>query len=470
MSQIYIRKYNVITALMFMVSTFLSCSDSKNSSTDINPKPNLIVILTDDQGYSDVGCYGAKGFSTPNLDQMAERGIRFTDFYAAPTCSPARASLLTGTYANRIGINRPLNGPDIGLHPDEITIAEKLKEEGYATALVGKWHLGIPDEMSPVAQGFDYFSGIPLSHIRKGRTEHTHGPEAYYNRQWKTMGVGIETEVEYAPDETLFTQRSTAESLKFIKENHKQPFFLYLAHPQVHREVLSSEAFKGRSEVGRYGDSVEELDWSVGKILNLLKYLKIEKNTLVVFASDNGPWLNQGDESGSAIPLRGGKFSTWEGGVRVPCIMQWPGKIPTGTVSSEVAGMMDIFPTFMKHIGAKMPSDRVIDGKDIWPLITGQKDVKPPHNKFYYYNLGYLKGVRSGKWKLHRSDNNWALFDLENDISESIDVSKDNPEVLARLHKYLEEARIDMGDKYEKVNGMMMTEGENSRPLGRLSE
>lgn len=466
MSKIFFKNITFVVKAIILVITLSSCGKNRNSSSEstlIN-KPNLIVILTDDQGYSDIGCFGAKGFKTPNLDQMAKGGVRFTDFYSAPTCSPARGSLLTGSYAQRIGIKVPLNGPDIGLHPDEVTIAESLKENGYTTALVGKWHLGLSDKMSPGAQGFDYFSGIPLSHIRDGITEHTDGPKAYYKRQWKKMGAGIKTEIEYAPDETLFTQRCTEEAIQFLKENYTSPFFLYLSHPQVHKEVLSSEEFKGRTEIGRYGDSIEELDWSVGEILKTLQSLEIDKNTLVVFTSDNGPWLNEGDQSGTARPLRGGKFSTWEGGIRVPCIMRWPGKIPSGIESSEVVSIMDIYPTFMKQIVAKMPTDRVIDGKDIWPLMSGQKDAKSPHDAFYYYRRGQLEGVRSGKWKLHKSEQSWALYDLENDIGERSDVSKSNPEVFARLQELLEGARMDMGDSY------MSIKGENVRPLGQLSK
>jgi len=459
------RFTNAANAAIFLIA-LSSCVRNKNSSSESTPKnkPNLIVILTDDQGYSDVGSFGAKGFTTPNLDQMAKEGARFTDFYAAPTCSPSRGSLLTGCYGQRIGITSPLNGPDIGLHPDEITIAENLKENGYTTACIGKWHLGLSDEMSPVAQGFDYFSGIPLSQIRQGKTEHTDGPEAYYKRQWKKMGVGIKTEVEYAPDETLFTRRCTEEAVAFLKKNHKNPFFLYLAHPQVHKEVLSSKEFEGRSKIGRYGDSCEELDWSVGEVLKTLKFLGIDKNTLVVFASDNGPWLNQGDQSGTAFPLRGGKFSTWEGGIRVPCIMRWPEKIPSGIECSEVVSIMDIFPTFNKLIGSKMPDDRIIDGKDIWPLMSGQQEAKSPHDAFFYYKLGQLEGVRSGKWKLHKSGQSWALYNLEKDIGESSNVSKNNPEVLAKLQKLLEVARKDMGDTNKNYIG------ENVRPLGRISK
>ncbi len=458
------RKYFHIAVRGSILLAVLLCTGNHTlfAKDALEKWTNLIVILTDDQGYSDVGCYGAEGFSTPNLDRMAKRGIRFTDFYAASSCSPSRASLLTGCYFQRLGIGGPLNGPNIGLHPDEITIAEHLKQKGYVTACIGKWHLGLPDKMSPVAQGFDYFSGIPLSHIRHGSTEHTDGPSAYYRRQWKKMGVGIETEIEYAPDETLFTKRCTEEALAFLHKNHNKPFFLYLSHPQVHKEVLSSAEFKGRTKRGRYGDSCEELDWSVGEVLKTLNDLGLDEKTLVVFASDNGPWLGQGDQSGMATPLHGGKFSTWEGGMRVPCIMYWPGMIPKGIECSEVASIMDIFPTFTKLIGIEMPGDRIVDGKDIWPLMSGQQEARSPHGTYFYYQHGALQGVRCGKWKLHKSEKKWALYNLDTDIGEKNDVSSNNPKIVARLEKYLEEARNDMGDNTSN------RKGKNARPLGRV--
>ncbi len=431
----------------------------------IEGKPNLILILSDDQGYSDIGCYGAKGFSTPHIDKMAREGIRFTSYYSAPTCSPARASLLTGSYYQRVGVGRPLNNQEMGLHPDEITIAELLKGQGYATALIGKWHLGLSDEMSPVAQGFDYFSGIPLSHIRAGVTEHTHGPRKYYRRQWKTMGKGIKTEIEYEPDETLFTKRCTQEALSFIKKNADKPFFLYLSHAQVHKEVMASEEFSGRTEMGRYGDACEELDWSVGEVLKTLKDLKIDDNTLVIYTSDNGPWLNQGDQSGTATPLRGGKFSTWEGGMRVPCIIRWPKQIPAGLVCDELVSVMDITPTFIKLTGSEMPADRVIDGKDIWPLLSGEAGARSPHESYFYYHVGILTGVRFGKWKYHSiKGGSWELFDLESDLGETRDVQADHPEVVDRMKKLLEQARNDLGD------GKTGREGKNTRPLGVLEK
>jgi len=435
-----------------------------------NDKPNLIIILSDDQGYADVGCYGAQGFKTPVLDQMSNEGVRFTSFYAAPWCSPARASLMTGCHYQRVGVTCPLNSPGIGLDADEITIAEHLKAAGYATALIGKWHLGLHESMSPIAQGFDYFSGIPLSQIRHGNTEHTDGPTAYYRRQWRKMVAGKEDEVEFNPDDTLFTQRITRESLDFIRANKDKPFFLYMSHAQVHYEVLASKEFRGKSQMGVWGDSVQELDWSVGEVLNTLRKLGIEDDTLVIYLSDNGPQ----HPDGSAKPLRGRKGDTREGGLRVPCIMRWPGKIPGGIVCDETASIMDIFPTFAQLIGSHMPTDRVIDGKNIWPLMT-EVDAKTPHQAYYYYKGSYgkfqkgndtsatLTGVRSGPWKLHLGKNkNWAMYNLETDIGEKKDCSEQHRQVRQRLEKLLDEARADLGD-----NG---SRGAAARPLGKISK
>jgi arylsulfatase A len=446
-----------------LIGITLSCSVSPELQQA--KQPNFIVILTDDQGYSDLGCYGARGFSTPNIDRMADEGMRFTDFYAAPCCSPARASLLTGSYDQRVGIGRPLNGPDIGLHPDEITIAESLKDAGYATGIIGKWHLGLSDEMSPIAQGFDYFSGIPLSQIRHGETEHTDGPTAYYRRQWKTMTADYKSTVEYDPDETLFTRRSTEEALTFIRNNKAQPFFLYLSHPMVHRQVLASKEFSGRTGRGVYGDACEELDWSVGEVLGLLKELDLDTNTFVMYTSDNGPWLGHGDQSGMAEPLRGGKFSTFEGGLRVPCIMRWPGMIPAGSAYRKIASVMDVFPTLAELAGVDMPTDRVIDGKSFRTVMTGRDVEKPLHESFFYYRRGDLEGVRKGLWKWHLDDpgnDTWALYNLDADVGETTDVSREHPEIVAELMAELDGARKDLGD------GSTGVVGANARPLGQM--
>ena len=438
---------NFLPAIFLLLVTSFICNAAE--------KPNFVLILSDDQGYADLGCYGATDFKTPNIDQMAKEGIRFTNYYVSPFCSPTRGSLITGCYDKRIGINRPLNGPDIGLHPDEITIAEFLKEAGYATAIVGKWHLGLHDSMSPIAQGFDYFAGIPLSHIRLGPTEHTDGPNKYYRRQWKTMGKEIKTKIEYDLNEPLFTKRIHNEAVALLKKYKDEPFFLFISHAQVHREVMASKEFQGRTKFGVYGDAVEELDWSVGEVLKTLKELGLDEKTLVIYQSDNGPSPH---EVGSARPLRGKKGSTWEGGTRVPCIMRWPGKIPPGQTCDQVAGAIDLFPTIAAIIGKKVPQDRVIDGRNIWPLMIGAEGAKSPRDSHFYFSprSGAVAAVRKDNWKLHRfrDRGKWQLFDLKKDVGETTDVSKDNPEVVAELQKSLMGMRNDLS--------------KNARPLGRV--
>lgn len=418
--------------------------------------PNLIVIMVDDQGYSDVGCFGAEGFSTPHLDQMAREGLRCTSFYAHSTCSPTRAAFLTGRYAQRCGIGGPLNKPNIGLPPEEITLPELLKPAGYTSALIGKWHLGLHDSMSPIAQGFDYFSGIPLSQIRHGLKQH----EWYYKRQWKTMSAEGETTVEYDPDDTQFTQRCTREAINFITAHRDQPFFLFLAHPMVHYEVVASEAFRGKSERGIYGDACQELDDSVGQLLAALKQLKLDEKTMVVYCSDNGPWLKRGYEAqhGRAKGLRGGKFSCYEGGVRVPFIARWSGHIPAGQTFDGLATIMDLFPTFARQAQVALPKDRVLDGQDFWPVLSG-KQTKHTQHEYFYYRLGQLRAVRHGPWKMHyRKDGGIELFNLDIDLAERKNVADAHPEVIEQIEVLAQSARIDLGDKQQP--------GKNTVPMG----
>jgi len=396
-------------------------------------KPNFVIIFTDDQGYQDVGCFGSPEIETPRLDKMAAEGTRFTSFYVgASVCTPSRAALLTGCYAQRVSLPTILfHNSRAGLNENEITLAELLKSRSYATACIGKWHLG-------------------------HRVDHL---------------IRNEYVIEYDPDQSLLTKRYTAEAVKFITANKDKPFFLYLPHTMPHVPLFASEKFKGKSERGLYGDVIEEIDWSVGQILDTLKKLGLDKKTLVVFASDNGPWLEKGEDGGSALPLREGKFTIFEGGFRVPCIMRWPGTIPAGKTCPELATAMDLYPTFAKLAGAKMPADRIIDGKDIRPLITGVKGAKTPHQAFFYYRRRELRAVRAGKWKLvlehigrikqgKRPVYPEALYDLENDISEKHDVSAKHPDVVKRLKDLLQQCREDIGDKRTD------TKGKNIRPGG----
>jgi arylsulfatase A len=434
--------------------------------------PNVVIIFTDDQGYGDVGCFGAEGFKTPHLDRMAREGMQFTDFYvAAPVCTPSRAALMTGCYPKRLGLAYRVLFPYsvTGLNPEEITLAELLKGQGYATAIFGKWHLGHHDKFLPTRQGFDYFFGTPYSNdMNKHYYKHQkfQAPPLPLYRQEKV--------VERDPDQHYLTRRYTEEALRFIDGHKEAPFFLYLPHNMPHLPIMASETFEGTTEHGLYGDVIAEIDWSVGQVLDKLQQLGLDEQTLVIFTSDNGPVVRSGTQlghrSGSAGPLRGQKNTTWEGGMREPCIMRWPGKIPAGAVCSEVATTMDILPTVAMLVGAQMPSDRIIDGKNIWPLMQGAPGATSPHEAFYYYRDDRLQAVRSGPWKLHVYRPEWEnpkdhpplLYNLREDIGETEDVAENYPDVVTRLQALAEEAREDMGDA---VKG---AKGRNVRPVGRL--
>jgi len=415
-------------------------------------KPNFVIIFTDDQGYADVGCFGAEGFETPNLDRMTAEGAKFTDFYAAaPVCSPSRAALLTGCYPMRVSIPRVLFPRDkIGLNPDEVTIADMLKTRGYATCCIGKWHLGHLPEFLPTRQGFDYYFGLP-----------------YSNDMSPLPLIEGEETIELKPDQSQLTRRYTEKAVEFIKKNKDRPFFLYLPHTMPHVPLYVSDKFKGKSKGGLYGDVIMEIDWSVGQILETVKQLGIDEKTLVIFTSDNGPWLSKGAHGGSAKPLRGGKFATYEGGMREPCIMRWPGKIAAGTVCSEIATTMDFLPTFAKLAGAKVPTNRIIDGKDISALMTDPK-AKTPYKAFFYYFERQLGAVRSGQWKLilerkrEKKTIPAALYNLQEDIEETRDLSADHPDVVRRLTELAEKIREDIGDSVKGVTG------KNVRPAGSV--
>ena len=391
-------------------------------------RPNIVLIFTDDQGYGDIGCYGADGFETPNLDRMAAHGRKFTDFYvAASVCSPSRAALLTGCYPPRAGA-LPVLFPhsEKGLNPDERTIAEVLKTRGYATACIGKWHLGYQEKFLPTSQGFDYYYGLP------------------YSNDMRPLPLieNTETIEKPAKQETL-TKRYTERAVEFIREHRDQPFFVYLPHTMPHVPLHVSEEFKGSSESGLYGDVMQELDWSVGQILQTLQKLDLEENTLVIYTSDNGPWLSKGDRGGSAGPLREGKFTTYEGGFRMPCIMRWPGVISAGSVCHEVAGTIDLLPTFAQLADAQVPQDRVIDGKSILPLITGEPGAKSPHEAYYYYRGSNLQAVRQGRWKL-RMAGKPELYNLREDIGEQNNLADKHPDRVEQMRSVMKEFDRDL--------------------------
>ena len=427
--------------------------------------PNFIIIFTDDQGFEDIGCFGSPKIKTPNLDKLAAEGRKFTSFYSANSvCSPSRASLLTGCYPVRISIPGVLfPRHEIGLNPDEITIADLLKSKGYSTSCIGKWHIGHKPKFLPTRQGFDSYYGIPYSNdmtidpeanlaadikLRQGFTL-----DRIRNEKPKKDFVPLmrnEEVIEYPCDQTTLTQRYTEEAVKFIEENKNRPFFLYLPHTMPHIPLFASEKFKGKSERGLYGDTIEEIDWSVGEIMKSLRDNNLDKNTLVIYTSDNGPWKLKGGRGGSAHPLRGFKFQTYEGGMRVPCIMHWKGKVPAGSSCDEIAATIDLLPTIAGLSEAVLPNDRTIDGKDIWPLIAGKKGAQTPHEIYFFYKGNKLESARQGKWKLRRSGKNSQtveLYDLASDISESKNLAKENEilvnEMIKKMNLFDEKLKKD---------------------------
>lgn len=424
----------------------------ENRSTSL---PNIILINCDDLGYGDLGCYGSSLHSTPHIDRMAADGIRFTDFYMAPVCTPSRGAMLTGCYPKRIGfadfdgirVLRP--GQPVGLNPEEITIADVLKSKGYATKLIGKWHCGDQPEFLPTRHGFDSFYGMPYSNDM-GITN--------LNPEFPPLPLMCdETVVQEQPDQTSITERYTEEAVCYIRKHHDKPFFLYLAHMYVHTPLYTPQHFREFSRNGDYGAAVGCLDWSTGVIMRELRTLGIDRNTLVIFTSDNGGNARNG---GSNAPLRGKKGTTWEGGIRVPCIMRWPNTIPSGTVSSEIATGMDFLTTLAQIVGFEMPEHRKIDGKDIGPIIKQEPSAKSQYDAFFYYLGTSLEAVRSGKWKLHLRTR--ELYDLESDIGETTDVASEQENIVRELEAKAELCRIDLGDSCKAI------EGQNCRPQGRV--
>ena len=431
-------------------------------------KPNVVLIFVDDLGYSDVGAFGSKLHRTPSIDRMAAEGRKFTDFYvSANVCTPSRASLLTGSYPRRVGLDENEKGQWVlfpgnqeELHSDEVTIAEVLSSAGYRTAIVGKWHLGDQKKFLPTRQGFDSYFGIPYSNDMG----HDSRPEPYGYPPLPLLRD--EQVIEEEPDQRLITQRYTEEALAFLEKSKDEPFFLYLPHTMPHWPQYSSEQFAGKSENGPWGDAVEEIDWSTGQILAKLKELGIDEKTLVLFASDNGGATRFG---ASNAPLRGGKGTTWEGGHRSALIARWPGRIPAGTTCREMALSMDVLPTLAALAGAEMPTDRRIDGKDIRGLLLEPVPPPSPHTAYYYYFMSHLSAVRSGRWKLfvnrtsrrrreYANETVTELYDLHADIGETTNLAERYPGVVEQLRALAEAARKDLGDGDRA--------GANQRPAG----
>jgi len=478
----FLRTLGTGAAALAMPKRFWADEPTTTGRQGAGDKPNFIIFFTDDQGYNDVGCFGSPRIRTPHFDRMAREGMKCTSFYAQVVCGPSRAAIMTGCYPIRVAEPQNKKNPHTIVHAKEVTIAEVLEAGGYATALIGKWHLAGPrrkkyrDDLMPNAQGFDHFFGTPL---------HNGFTHTVQHKSFKTQlmrGRLVLTEALTQDGMDALTQRYTAEAVEFIRKNRERPFFLYLAHNMPHVPLGASKAFRGRSKRGLYGDVIEELDWSAGQIIDTLKKLGLDENSLMIFTSDNGPWVSPhlGDYGGSAAPLRGSKMMAWDGGARVPCIMRWPGRIPAGAVTDEIVTTMDLLPTFAGLAGAKLPANRTLDGRDITPLITGQS-AEGPHDTFYYYVFTHLQAVRHGKWKLllprparpkwtawYQTDGKAILkpqlYDLATDTEEKHDLADHHPDVVAKLMQRVETARKDLGDYNRVGKGARFFDRDPVRP------
>ena len=448
--------------------------------------PNFVLIFVDDLGYADLGCFGSDAIRTPRLDALAADGMRFTHFYAQHICGPSRTALMTGCHPLRVAEKGNIKEIHPVLHTKEITVAEVLKSRGYATGCFGKWDLAghsqsaFHPELMPNHQGFDTFFGTPSSNDRH--------VDLYRN----------ENRIEEKTDMATLTRRYTDEVIRFIEANHDRPFFAYVPYTMAHTRLDASEGFKGRSPRGLYGDAVEEIDFNCGRIIDTLKRLALVPNTYFLFTSDNGPWLVKnknradghlpGDHGGSAGPLRGGKVSTWEGGVRVPTILWAPDRVPAGGVCDKIAATIDVLPTFAKLAGSAAPADRVIDGIDIGHLFAGRFEEADPDRVFHYYFINSLQAVRQGKWKLHLprpanppwlgsfsknghiAPKDWIAFpkpfliNQETDPGETTNVAAANPETVSRLLRLAEDARVDIGDHDRVGKNMRFFDPQSTRP------
>jgi arylsulfatase A-like enzyme len=457
---------------LYSAEGFSANGVSESEGMNGEAKPNIIVIFCDDLGWGDLGCFGNPTIRTPNLDRMASEGQKWTQFYvAAPVCTPSRAALMTGRYPIRNGMTsakRAVLFPDSGggLPPDEITLAEMLKEAGYATGIVGKWHLGHLPQYLPTSQGFDSYFGIPYSndmdkiggpgYSAEVRKDASYYPEIEHYNVPLMRNTQI---IERPADQNTLTKRYTEESIRFIEDHAAHPFFLYLPHSMPHIPLFASKNFRGRSSRGLYGDVVEELDASVGAILDTLRELKLDTKTLVVFSSDNGPWLSYETHGGSAGPLRAGKGTTFEGGLRVPTIFWWPGKIQPGT-KQDLGSTLDFMATFTAIAGGELPENRKLDSYDLSGVLFG--DQESPRQKMFYWTNAQLHAIRSGPWKLHvrmREAVNYGkeselgkpeLYHLEQDISEKYNVADKYPEAVESLLKSMDEHLLDI-DPHEDM-------------------
>ncbi len=476
---------SVLTVLTVLPGLALLCP----AACAADRLPNIVIIFIDDMGYADIGPFGATEYETPHLDRMAGEGRLFTDFYVTQAvCSASRAGLLTGCYNVRIGILGAL-GPRAkhGIHENEVTIAEICKQKNYATACYGKWHLGHHKKFLPLQHGFDDYFGLPYSNdMWPWHPDSLHLPmeERLKRRPHLPLidGNDIVNPQVTGRDQEQLTTQYTQRAVRFIEEHREEPFFVYVPHTMVHVPLHVSDKFRGKSRRGLFGDVMMEIDWSVGQILDTLRRLKLDDNTLVIFTADNGPWLSYGDHAGSAGPLREGKGTMFDGGCRESCIMWWPGTIPAGTRCTEPAMTIDILPTVARLIGADLP-DHPIDGKDIWPLIDGTPGATSPQEAYYFYYGRQLQAIRSGRWKLHfphsyrtlagrpggrnglpakysQAHIGLSLFDLQTDIGETTNVADAHPDVVERLSKLAEAMRHELGDQNRP--------GTAIRPAGTL--
>ncbi len=427
---------------LFAILLFVFACQEKESEESNITYPNIVFIFTDDLGYGDIGAFGATDIKTPNIDRLANEGIKFTSFLSAsPVCSPSRAGLLTGRMPQRMGINAVFFPESFtGMDPEEVTFAEILKAKGYQTAAVGKWHLGHMERFLPLNQGFDQYFGIP-----------------YSNDMASVVYLRNNEVEEFNVDQTYTTQKYTEEALTYIDKASGSPFLLYLAHNQPHVPIYASPDFQGKSNRGLYGDVIQEIDWSVGQILEKLEEKGILENTLIIFSSDNGPWLVMEDHGGSAGPLREGKQYTFEGGVRVPTVAMWKGKIAPGQVYESMATQMDWFPTFANIVGAEIPTDRIIDGRDLSSVLF-ENGIRE-ESGFLYYFLEDQRGYQLGDWKVKRpyvgfegsrgmkavAAHDTLLFNLKNDPGETINLAKEHPEKLAQMMRAMDLAVKQLG-------------------------
>jgi arylsulfatase A-like enzyme len=482
-------------AILLLALTFLLGASSWKKPV-ATTTPNIILIFMDDMGYGDLNSTGALDYQTPNIDKLGFEGIRFTNFLAAQAvCSASRAALMTGCYPNRVGISGALM-PDskVGLNTNEVTIAEMLKQKGYTTGIFGKWHLGHQKQFLPLQQGFDEYVGIPYSNDmwpvgfdgKPITDENDYRKKTFPDLPLIEGNDQKETITDLKGQDkltTLFTEKAVG----FIKKNRNKPFFLYLPHSMVHVPLGVSAKFKGKSKQGMFGDVMMEVDWSVGQIMKTLKENGLDKNTLVIFTSDNGPWLNFGNHAGSTGGFREGKGTVFEGGQRVPCLVRWKGTIPEGLICNQLTSTIDILPTLARICGTTLPENK-IDGIDILSLIKGNVNESPRKYFYYYYAVNELRAVRRDNWKLmlpHKVERTYenvlpgndgfsgkygnievslALYDLRRDAGEEYDVKEQHPEIVAELQKIAEIAREDLGD------ALQQKQGKNVRPAGVLKE